>query len=79
MRFSTLLHDRANSKQKIFDNCLGGYAKDPSVYPIPGATGPKAVKAMDVATERPAYYETIMTQDWFQLRHRALAPGDGGG
>lgn len=61
-----LLHDRSNSKQKIFDNCLGGYAKEPSVYPIPGATGPKAVKAMDVATERPAYYETIMTQEWFQ-------------
>lgn len=61
-----LLHDRSNSKQKIFDNCLGGYAKDPSVYPVPGATGPKAVKAMDVNTERPAYYETIMAQEWFQ-------------
>ena len=61
-----LLHDRANAKQKVFDNCLGGYPKDASVYPVPGFTGPKAVKAMDVETERPAFYEQIMTKDWFQ-------------
>lgn len=62
-----LLHDRSDAKQKIFDNCLGGYAKEPSVYPVPGTTGPKAVKAMDVERERPAYYDRIMQQVWFQL------------
>ena len=61
-----LLHDRADAKQRIFDNCLGGYAKEPSVYPTPGATGPKAVKAMDVEDERPLYYDRIMQQEWFQ-------------
>ena len=61
-----LHHDRANAKQKVFDNCLGGYPKDASVYPVPGFTGPKAVKAMDVETERPAFYEQIMMKDWFR-------------
>ena len=60
------LHDRSDSKQKPFDNALGGYPKDASVYPEPGLIGPKAVKKMDTETERPAYYERIMTKDWFQ-------------
>ena len=47
MRSRLLIHDRADTKQKIFDNCLGGYPKEASVYPVPGFTGPKAVKAMD--------------------------------
>ena len=73
-----LLHDRANAKQKPFDNCLGGYPKDSVGLPRPRFhPGPKAVKAMDVETERPAFYEQIMTRDWFPAGHRAVADRDG--
>ena len=64
--YSAVIHDRLDKRIKRFDNTLGGYPKDVSVYPDPSNTGSKAVKAM-TTDEWLLFLAAIMETEWFQI------------